>query len=311
MVQHPHADARTWILEIGGSHVTAAALDATLGIARRVTAPLDGAAPRDALLDAIAGAARTLARDEAPSPAGARWAVAIPGPFDYDAGIGRFAGVGKFESLRGVDVRGELARRLGTAPDGVRFLNDAHAYGIGEWAFGESGRVDRLVCITLGTGVGSAFLRAGDPVAAGRDVPPGGEAFRLTIDGAPLEDTVSARAMSADFARRTGHRATVREIASLADGGDAHAAAVLDRAMRALGAALAPWLTSFAAHDLVVGGSMSRSWHLLQPPLTAGVAAGGARDVAIRPSTLLDDAPLLGAGTWLQRQAAPASDHER
>ncbi|MFE7578134.1 ROK family protein, partial [Streptomyces sp. NPDC057521] len=90
------------VLEIGGTHVTAAVIDtasarpAPLTVVRE---PVPADAPAGELLDAIAAAG---ARAEA--PAGAHWGVAIPGPFDYETGVGRFRGIGKFEALHGVDV---------------------------------------------------------------------------------------------------------------------------------------------------------------------------------------------------------------
>ncbi|HEY2508382.1 MAG TPA: hypothetical protein VGI58_17835, partial [Streptosporangiaceae bacterium] len=38
--------------------------------------------------------------------------VAIPGPFDYRAGIAQFKGVGKFDDLAGVDLRRTLRCQL-------------------------------------------------------------------------------------------------------------------------------------------------------------------------------------------------------
>ncbi|WP_221584786.1 ROK family protein [Microbacterium sp. G2-8] len=303
MEQRADADTREWVLEVGGSHATAAAIDVDRPdepFARHSDETIDGGAPRDELLDTIARPAQAALRAASAEAADVHWAVAMPGPFDYDSGVGRFAGVGKFESLRDVDVRQELAHRLGSPPHQIRFVNDAVAYGIGEWAFGAAERVDRLVCIALGTGVGSAFLRDGTPVDHGPDVPPAGEAHRIVWNGAPLEDTVSTRAITAQFARRTGRTLAVKEIAALADTGDDVARSVLAEAMRALGAALSPWLKSFDARHLVVGGSMARSWHLLGSALSDGLQANG--DIAVRPSALLDTAPLLGAAAWLRRE---------
>src|SRR5690242_8793121 len=100
-------------LEVGGTHVTAALVDTdtwTLSGAR-VRADIDARAGADTLLAAFAEPAADLA-----TPAGAVWAVAMPDPFDYPKGIGRFHGVGKFEALDGVDVRTGLGDRLRGTP---------------------------------------------------------------------------------------------------------------------------------------------------------------------------------------------------
>lgn len=307
------------VIDVGGSHATAATVllsaDAGTGtVTGRHTVALDAAAPAEALLDAIAAPALQVAaaQDGPDRSAGSReWVVAMPGPFEYTAGVGLFDAVGKFDALRGVSVREGLAARLGAASDGIRFVNDAAAYGLGEWAFGATTRVDRQVCITLGTGVGSSFLDRGRIVDEGPDVPPHGWAYLLEHGDRPLEETVSTRAIMRAHTARTGRVSTVKEIAAAAADGDADAAAVLDHAMSALGETLAPWLRSFAANRLTVGGSMVRSWSVLVAALTAGISRGlGGRvpaDLEIVPSTLLDDAPVLGAAHWLRGASAPTA----
>jgi glucokinase len=283
---------RTRVLDVGGSHVTAAIVEAdgrTARIVSREDRDIDPHVDADTLLDSIAQPARDVDRHPR------ECIVAMPGPFDDDAGIGHFADVGKFASLSGVPLRPELARRLGVDEGDVTFLNDAVAYGIGEWAHDGSDRARRFVCITLGTGVGSAFLDGGTAVTAGPDVPADGYAFRLEVNGGPLEDTVSSRAITRALAERTGRTATVAQIAADARTGDDDCLAVLDHAAHSLGVALAPWLERFDTDALVIGGSISRSWDLLGAQIRAGLGTGGFTPAVVRRSALLADAPLLGA----------------
>jgi glucokinase len=110
----------------------------------------------------------------------------------------------------------------------------------------------RAVGVTLGTGVGSAFIDAGRAVTTGAEVPPEGRADLLTIGGAPLEDVVSTRALVA------AHGASVVEVLTAAASGDAHARSVVERAYHLLGVALRPWLRRFAATVLVLAASARR-----------------------------------------------------
>ncbi|MEV0322550.1 ROK family protein [Streptomyces sp. NPDC050658] len=302
------------VLEVGGTHVTAALVDLDrrelVGDAVRAQLPTMGTA--EEILDGIAGAA---ARIEAPPEA--VWGIAMPGPFDYAAGVALFRDVGKFDALYGVDVGAELKRRLRPAPAALHFLNDADAFGIGESVAGAAVGHERAVCITLGSGVGSAFLDHGQPVNDGPLVPPDGSVHLLSHAGRPLEDTVSRRGIRAAYARAALDDPDVvpdvRTISELARGGDRHACAVVDQAFRALGAALAPWLAPFGATALVVGGSIAGSWDLIEEPLRAGVAAGQgagpAGEFVFRTAERAHDAPLLGAAQWAVRQqpAAPAA----
>ncbi|TCK61365.1 ROK family protein [Curtobacterium sp. PhB136] len=256
-------------MDVGGGHVTAALIDpASVGdVLVERGAPVDPHAERDALLEQLAAPGRVLAEHETL----AGWSIAMPGPFDAAAGTGTFAGVDKFQSLAGIDLRAALADRLGVAPGAVRFVNDAVAYGIGEWASGAGVGAHRMICVTLGTGVGSAFLVGGEEVRSGPTVPEAGEVHRLTIDGRPLEETISSPAIRRADRARSGRERTVEEICAAARAGDRGAREVVSSAMRALGVALRPWAERFAADRVVVGGSIARSWDVIEAPLRAGL----------------------------------------
>jgi glucokinase len=282
------------VLEVGGTHILASRVDPATwrvrpGSAHRL--PLDSAAAAGPILATLAAAAGTL--HLAP---GETLAVAIPGPFDYPAGIGHFHGVGKFDSLAGVDVGGELLARLADPPARVAFINDADAFGLGEWLVGAARGYDRAVAITLGTGIGSVFVAGGLVVPDGPAVPPGGEVYRLTIGGRPLEDTVSRRAIIAAYreaAPTAGAGADVREIAALARGGDEPASRVFNQAFEQLGGALAPWLARFCAQVLVAGGGIAAAWPLIEPPLRRGLGPVAAGLVIARSA---DPAAAAAAG---------------
>ncbi|MFF7158445.1 ROK family protein [Streptomyces sp. NPDC008139] len=280
------------VLEVGGTHVTAALV--RLGGARsRVLAshrePLDGHAGADRITATLLHAAHAL-----PSAPPARWGVALPGPFDYARGIARYRGVGKFDALEGTDL-GALLRAGLPSRTGAVFLNDAEAFLRGEWAEGAGRGHARVVGITLGTGVGSAFLHDGAAVNDGPTVPPEGRADLLTHHGAPLEDRVSRRALIAAYRQASGRDLDVREIAAEARGGDGAARRVLDDAFAVLGETLGPWLRRFGATALVVGGSMTGSWDLIGPALTAGLPGDLPPPLpAARPA----EAGLIGAARY-------------
>lgn len=291
------------VLDIGGTHVTAALVDLATNrplpssVIRR---PLgsDGAAA--GILDAIA-----LTALELPTEHRLSWGVAMPGPFDYATGIGRFKGIGKFESLSGVDVGAGLRRRLAHRAERLRFLNDADAFAIGEYHAGAAAGHDRVLCLTLGTGVGSSFLRSGLPVHDGPQVPPEGHVHRLTVGGRPLEDLVSRRAIRAHYARLAAAsddraRLDVHEIAALAIEGAPAAVQAFRYAFDTLGQALGPWVDRFGATAVVVGGSMAQSWNLIHPALSAGLVLTGGTAARVLPARQPAEAPLIGAAHWAQ-----------
>lgn len=281
------------VIEVGGTHATASLIARDVWAVRDTPqrVQLDSHAGAEDLLDAIASVARGL---EAPV-----WGVAMPDPFDYVRGIGRFHDVGKFDSLDGVDVGAGLTARLGA--DHISFCNDADAFTLGEWAAGAGRGGQRVVGLTLGTGVGSGWIVDGQIVDPG--TPPGGRIHQISLDGQPLEQTMSRRAIRAAYARRTGDvLSDVREIAIRAAAGDEIAAAVLEHALTGLGRAIAAPIADFGADLVVVGGSLTGSWTLLEPWLLAGWrSATDARIPTVRLAELPEQAPLIGAAIAASR----------
>jgi len=283
------------VLDIGGTHVTAALVDPLSWqlLGQPVRLALDAHGTADEILATLVRAAARLDARE-----GAAWGVAMPSPFDYDRGIALFEGVDKFESLHGVDVAAALRAAL-PRPAAIGFLNDADAFALGEYAVIGHGR---LVGLTLGTGVGSGWIVDGQIVADGPGVPPEGRAHLLRIDGVALEDRMSRRAIRRAYLDATGSDADVLEICDRARAGEAVCAAVLRSALRDLGSAIGPSAVEFGADLIVVGGSMAGSWDLLEPWFREGAPD---RLPPSRRSSLGEHAPLIGAARYVG--AEPAS----
>lgn len=279
------------VLEIGGTHVAGALVDPDEWTVKQATRyPLDAAAPGDALLDRFCRAGNAL-----DASAGAVWGVAMPDPFDYQRGIGGFEGVGKFAGLRGVDVGDALNRRLRGR---MTFVNDADAFLLGEWVAGAARGIRRSAGITLGTGVGSAWLVDGQIVDPG--MPPGGRLHRMSIGGRPLEDVVSRRAIRRAYVAAGGDaQADVREIAEAARLGWAPARRVLDEAMTALGRVVGRCVAGFRAEVLVIGGAMSASWDLFERPFRTGALGNGLPEIRLAADP--ENAPLIGAAVHALR----------
>ena len=192
-------------------------------------------------------------------------------------GIGRFHGVGKFESLDGVDVRAALAP--GSAgPTTCTSATTRTRSRVGEWVVGAGRRADRRRRTHPRHGgrqrlgrprqrrrPGRAAGRAGTPSARRRCAARG-------LDVAPRDPR-------SPTPQPTGDRdADVREIADRARAGEPAAQEVLAYALRSLGRALAAPISDFGAELVVVGGSMSGSWDLFEPWFREG-----AGDIAVPP----------------------------
>jgi len=285
----------TPVLDVGGTHVTAALVDLdSLRVVDRRTHPLDADGDAETIIGTL-----TRAAGELQTGPGRVWGVAMPGPFDYAGGRGSFDGVGKFAEIAGVDLKERLGRELGTTRDDVRFLNDADAYALGEWDAHD--RPERLCCVTLGTGVGGGFVQAGRILTDDPRVPAGGDLYHQRWDGAPLEEHVSRRALLREFGVPG---LDVRDIAERAIAGDVAATDLFSHAMQVLAHVLAPWISSFRPQVVVVGGSIAQSWSLVGPPLQRGLQDAVADAPPVRPSQLQQDAPLVGAAEFVRTPTA-------
>lgn len=284
------------VYDVGGSHISAAVFDRE---SCHLAGVIRASYPSEQTTETFLNVLHSLGAMAAQGQAGIRGAsLAMPGPFDYDAGISRMQH--KLPYLYGFDLRQALAAHLGCPPSRVRFLNDAAAYLMGEIAAGAARGVSRVVGITLGTGVGSAFAVDGREVREGTGVPAGGEIWNVPYEGGIVEDQISTRALQKSYKARTGQDREVAAIAAVA-ARDPVAAEVFSEFGRNLGLALRTVLSSFGPLVVVLGGGIARSAHLFLP-----AAQGAMGSLAqLRISALGDDAPLIGAGAaWFENEPA-------
>jgi glucokinase len=278
--------------DVGGSHATAGLIDSQ-SLAIRVTnfCAIDSDGSASAILDSLQTLGKGLLENAVQLGGEVLGvAVAMPGPFDYEHGISLVRH--KYASLYQMNLRQELAQRLAIAGDRIVFLNDAQSFLLGENHAGAAKEVRRCVGVTLGTGVGSAFLVNGRIVESGEGVPPGGEIYCLPWDGGIVEDKISTRNIQSRFRERTGLNASVREIC-LAVQENPHAATVIQEFGAELGLVMKQIFTPFRPEAIVLGGAISRSAALFLP--SAEKTAGDWLKGLVRVSTLLDNAPIAGA----------------
>lgn len=300
------------VLEIGGTHVSAAWVDVgawRVDTGTGVRRPVDARGTADELVAAMVGAGGSLRAAD-----GESWGVAIPGPFDYVRGVADFHGVGKFEALRGVDLGAVLRRALSGGTGRIHFVNDAEAFAVGEWAAGAARGHHRVIGVTLGTGVGSAFLVDGRAQHRGPGVPSQGRLHLLEVAGRPLEESVSRRAVRARYADLTGDASSdpldVHDIVARARDSDTDALKAIDEPLRALGRVLAPRVLDFEASLLVVGGSIALAWDVIEGPLHRGMSEavpGWHESSRITAADRIGDAALLGAAWQAVRPAGPGT----
>lgn len=116
-------------VDIGGSHITAAHVDATTFKVIENTLKRERVAAMDSLEVIIQSWLNVLStlivRDNGEST---KIGIAMPGPFDYEKGISMMQNQEKYDALYGVNVKEILAERLDIPAADIVFINDAEAF---------------------------------------------------------------------------------------------------------------------------------------------------------------------------------------
>jgi glucokinase len=287
--------------DIGGSHISCAAIDLVSGKIIRDTLTeksVDNQAQSSEIIGTWAQAlSASLAKVPLENVKGIGFAM--PGPFDYVKGISYIRGVAKYENLYGVNVTDAIADNLGLH-DGflIRFMNDASAFAVGEAWAGSASKFNRSLSITFGTGFGSAFISNRIPIVDGPDVPKLGCIYHLPYKDGIADDYFSTRGLLSRYKKLTGKELNgVKELASMAETDKVVADLFTDFGDNA-GIFLAPWLKVFKAEILVIGGNISHAYNLFGDVFERRLKKENCFcEVAI--SKLKEDAALLGSAYML------------
>jgi glucokinase len=284
--------------DVGGSHATAALIGAKslelLGIA---SGSIDSQASSDDVLQGLAAIGKGVLGTP-PTPGLLGIGMAMPGPFDYQEGISYIRNLAKYDNLYGVNLRQEMSRRFPSVrPDAVRFVNDAQAALLGEVYCGAAVGMARVMGLTLGTGVGSAFAVNGRIVTSGPGVPADGYVYCLPWGDGITEDAISTRAIQRSYRALTGEQCEVRDLAARARTNDI-AMSVWRDLGKTLGLVLLPLAREFRPDIIVLGGAIAQSADLFLSSAENELQGTGA---SLRVSTLFDRAALFGAAVAWRR----------
>lgn len=219
--------------------------------------------------------------------------LAMPGPFDYENGIAKIEKQKKFRSLYGMNIRTELSRRTGFAPENIRFKNDAENFLRGCIFGGSAKGSNNAIGVTLGTGFGSAFYKDGESADA--------DLWCAPFRGKTAEDFISTRWFIARYRELTGRH--VRGVKFLIDGvvngADDDAKQVFAEFSETLIEFLVPLVSQRQADTLIIGGSIALSAHLFIEPLKAAMAKANP-STRVLTTVLGEESTLLGCASLLK-----------
>ena len=248
-------------IDLGGTKIEVIALDphgATL-VRYRLPTP---AGDYLAILDTIAELVRYAERDTAGE---GTIGIASPGAESKITGLMKNS---NSTILNGKPLREDLVRRLQRP---VRIANDANCFALSEAIDGAAAEADTVFGVILGTGVGGGIVTA-KTIITGRNGIAGEWGHNPLPWPAPsdqlgrdcycgktdcIECFLSGSGLVADYTSNAKRAVTAREIAALADAGDAQANQCIQTYKGRLARSLAAVINVLDPDVIVLGGGLS------------------------------------------------------
>ncbi len=312
-------------IDLGGTNMKAGLVNRSGKVLLRGTRATEAGRGGAAVLDTMVGLLGEV-WEKAGRRQGRVAGVGLGTPGMIDQASGRVAGgANNLRGWRGTQVLGPLGRKISRPAFG---LNDVTAHALGEATYG-AGRGSRLmVCFALATGIGGGIVVGGRALFGVGGY--AGEVGHQTVDLDGVRCNCGSRGCVECYSSATGvvrmarreagrRRSTLRKMAGgdlklltarmvfdAARLGDPVAVAVVDRAARHLGAAVASTVNMLNPDMVVIGGGVAAAGQVLMRPLRkhfrSYVLPLAARDARIVRAKLGDDAGLMGVAAYVFQQ---------
>ncbi len=309
----PDAPPPVGAIDLGGTNIRAAVVDAQGGLSGFVTRPTHASGGPDSVIDRIIAALHeALARAAAGLEDLAAVGIGAPGPLDWQAGV-----IHEAPNLPGWHEV-PLVARVADAVGLPTFLeNDANAAALAERQYGVGRGAMNMLYITVSTGVGGGLILDGKLWHGAYGS--AGEFGHMTVDfEGPLCDCgnrgcIEAIASGPDMAAWVSEQIAAgrasslsgqvdlsgRDVVEAAQQGDDVAVAALNRAGRAVGFGVINVAHLVNLDMVVIGGGIANAGDLLFDPLRATVEShlleSTAPHLRLEPWSLGEDVGLLGA----------------
>lgn len=287
--------------DIGGSHICCTIIEVETGNVLEksfVSMMVNHAEPKEVLIDTWAKAIIACKKQLPENSSFVGVGIAIPGPFNYEEGIGLFDNSNKkFIHLKDVNVKEALSKTLALPKDQIQFVNDATAFSLGCFWYGSGKGSNQMVAITLGTGFGSSFISKGKVIEEGNTVPENGYLWDKPFKEGIADDYFSTRWFVNSFNAVSDEEVTgVKRIAELAKLGNTDAVSLFNKFGHNLASCLSDYLLNFNADVVVMGGNIAEAFDLFKPSLYSELRMRGI-EIPFKVSILKESAAMLGAVT--------------
>ena len=230
---------------------------------------------------------------------------AMPGPFMYDKGISLMNGLGKFDSLFGVNIRQYFSSAFNIPGENIKFLNDAACFALGEYYFGSAKSYKKGIYLTIGTGFGSTFLDDGSVMSTGENVPEHGWLYHVPFQNSIAEEFFSEKWILKRYFELSGVRCEgVKDISE-----KKQLENLFQEFTSNLANFLEHWIRVFEAKCLVIGGNILKYKADLILPVLQDLLAKMNLNVDVVSAELFEDGAILGASAAFKEKVDSTSNN--
>lgn len=188
--------------------------------------------------------------------------MAFPGPFDYKKGISLMKGLDKYDSIYGISIEEEIKKRVKVVGDTrFHFLHDVEAFALGVSRFGQAKQDKKCLCLCIGTGAGSAFIKGRCVQKEEMDgVPKNGWLYDTPYKDSVIDDYLSVRGLENISRNVIGKALDGKELYEMCIRGDEKALRVYESFGTHLLGCVLPFVETFKPNAVVFGGQISGSF---------------------------------------------------
>jgi len=298
-------------LDIGGTKITAGMVDEDGCVLASMSCPTNPAAGID---DAVKRMVAML-RDTAKEAGGMVSGIGIGCTGPVNPKLGTIGNVEFLPGWEGVNLVQILSDRMGIS---VVLENDADAAALGEWVWGAGRGTQTFLLVTVSTGIGAGLILNGQiyrgvssahPEIGHHVIDPSGPLCACGAHG--CWESLSSGPALERWAQEQHPRLqplSAREICELAERGDPHALAAVQRAAHYFTIGLANMVTLYVPECIALSGGLMQSYSLFKEEIQTTIQTNCGfvpyEKVKVVPAALGTQSGLIGAAcTWLRHNA--------
>ncbi|WP_293915097.1 MULTISPECIES: ROK family protein [unclassified Sphingobacterium] len=272
--------------DIGGSHITSAIVDTadwSILFESVTRNRVDSSSDAKSIFQSWAS---NLKETIAKSPKEiTQLGIAMPGPFDYEKGISLMHNQDKYDSLYQLDTSAGIREAMQNPSIEIRYINDAAAFLQGEIFASKLDKEEKILGITLGTGLGSAVWSKGSKAF---DADLWNTAYRDSI----FEEHLVTRWFTRRFEELTGNKAEgLKEILEQHQD-EAEFATLIQEYSQQLLDFLKFFSEKYNCTHYIIGGNIAKALDIITPYRAEEFSA-----YTIGRSNLDEKAAIIGAAS--------------